>query len=100
MRSLSFVPCSATLRVLFVKARARLMATCDAATLTDEQLAAVTEELNRLADAVREAASRDKGSAIACGRYLEGSIFMSQRAATALADSAERRHAIKHADMD
>jgi hypothetical protein len=93
MNTLSFVPRSATLRVLFIKARARLMTTCESAALTDERLIFVTEEMNKLADAIREA-SVHKESATAYGSPGEGSALMSQTDATALAELAQRRHVI------
>ena len=99
MDSLSFVPCSATLHVLVIKARARLMTTCESAALTDERLIFVTEEMNKLADAIREA-SIHKDSTRACGSHPELSGLMSRSAATALADLAQRRHAIDPEDCN
>jgi len=93
MTSLSFVPDSATLRLLFVKARARLMASCEIATLSDGGLISLTEELNKLADAIRDA-SNPKNNTRACGYRTNESVTMSHADATALAVSAEQRHAI------
>jgi hypothetical protein len=53
----TYAPTSATLLILFTLARARLMtAACDAASLSDEWLISATEDMNNIADVIRDAA--------------------------------------------
>jgi len=91
-----FSPSSATLRVLFIHARARLMASCEEPTLTDERLVYFTEEMNKIADAIREAAIHKK-RAPRGGCTFEAPALMSPLNAVVLAQSAELRHAINAA---
>jgi hypothetical protein len=58
MVTLSYVPRKSTLLLLFDKAVSRLVeSTADTSQLSDVRLVAATEELNRIADEIREAST-------------------------------------------
>jgi hypothetical protein len=96
MNSLSFIPNSATLRVQFIMARARLMIGCASATLSDDRLICVTEQMNKIADALHEITIPTKIPG-ACGAIADASALISRTDAAVLADLAQRRHTINAA---
>jgi hypothetical protein len=72
------------------------MISCGSATLSDERLIRVTEQMNEISDALREV-TIDQTSLGVFGNLAEAPALMSQTDATILANLAQQRHTINAA---
>jgi hypothetical protein len=72
------------------------MISCGSATMSDERLISVTEQMNEISDALR-AVTIDQTRSGTYGEFAEAPALMSQTDATVLANVAQQRHTINAA---